>query len=767
MKKIAVAVSLIFILNLFTFMPALAEEEIIAQPSVAAGNSHVLGLNQYGRVFSAGDNTYGQCDTFYWKDITQVCAGKYFSAGLKSDGTIVVAGTQTDGTEIDVSELTNIVQISAGDNFLAALDMDGGVHTVGNIGNIDTGSWDNVVQIACGNQHIVALLNDNKTVLGCEYDDGKMDIDFDNIFIEEIYAGEKLTVVKDEYGRLHHHGEGTYFVGETSEEESRWLCSEWENVNSLIIEKGVGINGIVIAIKDGSILTDGTNKNYSGWSTDFISKLQNLSNVKNIAILNHEFKYYAIVIDENETIQYISDNNISNSLTAEIEQFDLTIKPIKLKSDKIQVVPSYRTVGIIMPNGEICTIGPTVLADFKDIKSLDATVSSYDYFIGVNDKNTIISNLPAEDASLMNGWKGIEKVATAVWNGEDKLIAALRWDGHVYSTYENGLVKSLNNVVDIAGGNYYTVALTNKNVVLLENNNTTLKNFDVSSWKNIESVFSGYTHIIGINQFGGCVATGKNSNGECNVETWANIVDVACGNLFTVGVDNEGNCYYTGKTGSSTSLYTKMKSEIETWKNVESVFAANNYVIAHKKDGMFEFTTALSTLTIEEQIENTYYKDNVFYTYKIDGNTATIEYYSDEELEAYLTYFDASGNPVDFEKVTLEPNDTLTKVVCTSEKAAESCTMSIGEPTSKKMKFYIEEETESDGIALRYCADEGRRVTVTFYDEKNNMMDVKVKTLPASDAMTTINYSCIDAAKYKLFIWDGVTPLYKSEGFLN
>ena len=123
---------------------------------------------------------------------------------------------------------------------------------------------------------------------------------------------------------------------------------------------------------------------------------------------------------------------------------------------------------------------------------------------------------------------------------------------------------------------------------------------------------------------------------------------------------------------------------------------------------------------------------------------------------------------MDFEKVILPTVDELTKETFTSEKEAVSCMVSIGTPpTAEKMKFYLEEEVVGEDIEIKYCSDEARRITVAFYDEKNNMMDIKVKTLPKSDAMTKTNYSCSGAEKYKLFIWDGVTPLYKGEGFLN
>ena len=49
-----------------------------------------------GTVLASGDNTEGQCDVEEWKDIVAVSSGYWNTAGLKADGTVVLAGHPCD-----------------------------------------------------------------------------------------------------------------------------------------------------------------------------------------------------------------------------------------------------------------------------------------------------------------------------------------------------------------------------------------------------------------------------------------------------------------------------------------------------------------------------------------------------------------------------------------------------------------------------------------------------------------------------------------------
>lgn len=125
------------------------DREIVA---IAAGYHQTLALLEDGRVVAVGTNRNGACNVFGWRDIAAICAGTRFSAGLKTDGTVVV----TDKTW-DVSDWTDIVMLSAGDFFLLGLREDGTVLAVGDYGLVDVSEWQNIVHIAAGHDHAVAV----------------------------------------------------------------------------------------------------------------------------------------------------------------------------------------------------------------------------------------------------------------------------------------------------------------------------------------------------------------------------------------------------------------------------------------------------------------------------------------------------------------------------------------------------------------------------------------------------------------------------------
>lgn len=136
--------------------------------AIAAGYTHTLALLEDGRVVACGDRTNGACSVSGWSDIAMICAGTQFSAGLKTDGTVVVTGKGVGSW--DLSGWTDIVLLAAGDYYLVGLRSDGTVLTksIGSSnpsrGQTDVSAWSDVVFLTAGNDHTVALTA-NGTIL--------------------------------------------------------------------------------------------------------------------------------------------------------------------------------------------------------------------------------------------------------------------------------------------------------------------------------------------------------------------------------------------------------------------------------------------------------------------------------------------------------------------------------------------------------------------------------------------------------------------------
>ncbi len=783
MKKTAVFMSLILVLNLILFTPVSAQQ-IIAEPTVVSGYGHVLGLNRYGRVFAAGDNTYGQSLVFNWSDVVGIAAGKYFSAGLRRDGTVVVAGKYQSGSdylEFDASELEEIVQISAGDNFLAALSEDGEVFVLGNDneGKINTENWSHIKKIACGIGHVVGIKKEDGTCVGAG-EGSKTELDkFNNI--TDIYAGADLTVLKDADGKFFYAGDPVSVNGDKKFEDY-WNERDWNNIKDIIIFPDSRDSGIVIAIKnDGSIVVDNNEFVKEENFGDGESKIK----LKTIAIKREATSnLYAICLSADNDASVIgkfsAEPEEHSKFIDQISQFDLEMEPLeKVYIKEPQVVVAYNTVAFVLPDGKVKSIGKKDLSLFAGIKQLSADMGfgENDVFIGVDNEGNTVSSI--ENDAWLDDWMGVLKVAPTVCSQSQKIAAALRWDKRMICYYkksslepEKEYIIKKDNVVDVTCGNFYIAYLTENGDVDVEVIEENSKRYPFQKMEGIERLYGGLNHIVGLKNDGTCVAAGGSTTGnaaECEIGNWTNIKDVVAGDRFTVGLKSDGTCEFTGyeKTDRLKLRDAILKTsgdDTEYWENVAQLYGSANTVVAYKNDGFFEYATWSSEDL--SQIENTYYKDNTFYTFKVEKNVATVEYYSDEDLDVYFSYFDEEGRPVGFEKKVLEPVPTLIKEVFKNEKS-HSFSVSVGKPTADKMKFYMEHKAEGDTVKISHCALEGQRIMLAFYDNDKNMLDIKVRTLKESNSMIPTPFTAMDATKYKLFICNGGLPLYLGEGDLN
>ncbi len=182
---------------------------------ISTGDYHAVALKNDGSVWAWGYNSYGglgngtttstklpiqvkdSLGTGYLTDIKQVSVGNAYTLALKNDGTVWAWGYNYNGqlgdgtttnTKLPIQVknvsgsgyLTNIIQISAGNNYVIALKNDGtvwawGYNANGQLGNgtatstklpvqvknsIGTGYINNIIQIAAGKYHSAALKED-------------------------------------------------------------------------------------------------------------------------------------------------------------------------------------------------------------------------------------------------------------------------------------------------------------------------------------------------------------------------------------------------------------------------------------------------------------------------------------------------------------------------------------------------------------------------------------------------------------------------------
>ena len=142
--------------------------------AIAVGGSHVVGLKSDGTVVAAGSNAKGQSDVSTWKDVKKIWADDDSTIALKNDGTMYSTG------EIgSVSSFHNVVDADiAGDSALI-LYADGTCDKVGySLDGALSGfsSWSNIVDVAYSGACSIALKSDGTCVNAGATTSGRADV---------------------------------------------------------------------------------------------------------------------------------------------------------------------------------------------------------------------------------------------------------------------------------------------------------------------------------------------------------------------------------------------------------------------------------------------------------------------------------------------------------------------------------------------------------------------------------------------------------------
>lgn len=147
---------------------------------IAAGARHTVALRSDGTVLVAGNNTNGQCDVTHWRNIVYIDASDTMTVGVTQEGKLLVAGGAIDGIE----EWTDIVMATAGDAHVVALKSDGTVLAAGDNGKgqCNVAEWTNVTAIAADANHTIALQNDGTVVAVGDNSMGQCNVgDWENV----------------------------------------------------------------------------------------------------------------------------------------------------------------------------------------------------------------------------------------------------------------------------------------------------------------------------------------------------------------------------------------------------------------------------------------------------------------------------------------------------------------------------------------------------------------------------------------------------------
>ena len=256
--------------------------------TISGRSGQTFGLKSDGTVVAVGNNSDGQCDVSDWKDIIAVSAGEAHVVGLKSDGTVVAVGKNSDG-QCNVSDWKDIIAVSAGLDHTVGLKSDGTVVAVGKNfdGRFNVSGWKDIIAVSSGGYHTVGLKSDGTVVANGYNHQGQCDVsDWKDII--SVSAGEGHTVGLKSDGTV-------VAVGKNSDGQCN--VSDWKD----IIAVSAGLYHTVGLKSDGTVVAVG--KNYDGQC--------NVSNWKDIIAVSSG-DYHTVGLKSDGTVVavgYNSDNS--------------------------------------------------------------------------------------------------------------------------------------------------------------------------------------------------------------------------------------------------------------------------------------------------------------------------------------------------------------------------------------------------------------------------------------------------------------------------
>lgn len=304
---------------------SLAEKRIRAekvQKRIAVGTVHTAVLKEDGSVMTTeyfGDKRtcYRQVNARNWKDLSAIEAGHTITAGLKSDGTVVVDGQievyvkyNTNGWG-EVSKWRDIVSISIGGDKLLGLKKDGTVVAAGisassqDWASNEVSAWRDIVAISASNAHAVGLrANGTVAVAGSNYF-GQLDV------------GSWTDIVAVSTGTVHTVGlkaDGTVisteFTGNPDIYHGQCEVSEWRDIVQIAAGEwhtlGLKADGTVVA-------TEFIGSNYSGQCE--VGELRDVIAIKS-------YNQYSAAVKADGTVAAFGANHHGQCSVSGLKLFD-------------------------------------------------------------------------------------------------------------------------------------------------------------------------------------------------------------------------------------------------------------------------------------------------------------------------------------------------------------------------------------------------------------------------------------------------------------
>ena len=572
-----------------------------AETMIAGGYKHLVSLLDDGTVLAAGANDSGQCDVQEWESIAAVYAHDSITAGLRTDGTVVVAGREA--LNESVSSWRDVTMLALGINHILGLTQDGRVLSAGtNLnGCCETGDWENIVSVWADDSLSIGVTKEGRVKIAGSLYYG-MPEEEQNEVKERISSWTEIRQVRIDRGNIYGiRQDGTVLCDGRIDEWNRSQIETLEGVVSLAVGDGYFVElradgtvqeagycrpeiemeiekwsdvaalagtetSLACLRRDGTILV--TEPDLGGNSTmeeilSITDAVQAVWQGESLAVLCEDGKVknagYAEYWREDNTEvndwQYVTMLASNNSELAGLLEDGSVLRTefdgVSVSRSMLEELGAEKAREVAEKRKEMT---PNLIAEWKDITEISlgsnhavglledgsAVAAGFPEKTGEVDYNT---GLTLDGSCQVDGWTDLKQILALF----DETIG-LKTNGTLLTTAEMPEEwKQYSDIESIWGREWTAAAIrSDGTVVYLREGDDRYGQNNVSGWTDMVQLAVGENHTVGLRSDGTVTAVGDNFAGQCDVEDWTNIVSVAAGESGTVGITEDGRVLLAG-----------------------------------------------------------------------------------------------------------------------------------------------------------------------------------------------------------------------------
>ena len=583
------------------------ENEITISPNVITNGSHTISLRVDGKVFTWGDNTYGQLGNGTVKTsdepvevtfpegtiITQIAAGENHNVALDSNGNVWTWGRNNNYqigntranqyTPYKVSNLPKVIKISAGNNNTMVITENNELYAWGlnAYGDLGLGTYTNkvlpkkvkgihdIIDISGGKSHYIALNRAGEVFVTGSNLYGQLGIgdneigkinEFQKVEIKDkigtIDAGDISNIATTVDGYVYTWGGNTYSTLGTGDKENKNVPTKLKDVKN-IRQASTGKTHTILRDGNNNVYVTGTNSNGQlGLGTT-----ENKTTFEQNTLINNVIRVsagdtYTAFLKEDGSVWACGDYNHGDK---EKKSRTKSEEPILVGSD----TSSLDTMEIVIVKSEVQSILANAKFKFNLIYIEQNDKSDFEYTSYNNDIAKI-----DEDGNMLGIREGTTWVKVKDKKTGKESVAIIR-------VVDNNIEYNTHVAPNTVSGKNYALGLKEDGTIWtwgydasgLADSNVPVSTNVISTYN---SISAGKNFALATRKDGTAWAIGSNNYGQLGIGSYeskaklvqieglTDITAISAGDTHAIALDSYGTVYGWGSNanGELSSKYT-------------------------------------------------------------------------------------------------------------------------------------------------------------------------------------------------------------------